>query len=332
VKRLVIAACALVALAGVNVVPSVTGGSVATAATRWPVKIFSVGTPATKVGAALNNPYVSGISVRFSWANLEPSPGSYRWDLIDNVIAQAKSADKLAMIRVLSGINAPDWVQRQVTTLTFADDYLYNPAAYPSTVTMPVPWDPDYLTLWERFVTALGRRYDGNSRIYSVQMAGGGFIGEMTLPTDVKKWLAAGYSDDRYARCWNQIIHDYRAAFPTTPINLDIVEPFGGVMKTDVVGPVVAFATDPDRKKAYIQSNALRPDMLGFIGPYRSVIRSVSGSTRVGYQMIGAMPTASALRDAFTVALQDNVSYVEVYGSDVLDPNNQSALRYLASG
>jgi hypothetical protein len=42
--------------------------------------------------------------------------------------------------------------------------------------------------------------------------------------------------------------------------------------------------------------------------------------------------TATKLKRAFKVALQDHVSYVEVHASDILDDANQAALRYLASG
>ena len=71
--------------------------------------------------------------------------------------------------------------------------------------------------------------------------------------------------------------------------------------------------------------------MLGWVGPYREAIRWSSRRTRVGYQMIGAAPTSSSLKDAFTVAIQDHVSYVEVYGADILEAANQWNLRYLAT-
>jgi hypothetical protein len=296
------------------------------------VNVFSVGTAPSKFGSALSNPYVAGVSQRFGWAAIEPASGDYRWTAIDNLIAQARSAGKLAMIRVTAGIYTPDWVNQQVGTLTFSNAYLYNPAAYPSQVTMPIPWDATYLSLWKRFITAFGQRYDGNPTIYSVQMTGGGFIGEMTLPTDVDKWKAAGYTDATYISTWEDIIGAYRTAFPNTHTNLDIVEPFGGVLATSVVQPVVSFATSAGASNAYIQNNALRATMLGTIGPYRQVIRSSASVTTVGYQMIGDAATSTSLTQAFTVALQDQASYVEVYASDVLDPANQDALGYLSSG
>ena len=60
------------------------------------------------------------------------------------------------------------------------------------------------------------------------------------------------------SRTWKRIITYYRRAFPHTPINLDIVEPWGAGGSSNVVDPVVRFATRRDRKKAWIQSNALR--------------------------------------------------------------------------
>ena len=72
--------------------------------------------------------------------------------------------------------------------------------------------------------------------------------------------------------------------------------------------------------------------MLGWYGPYRTEIRTVSSLTRVGYQMIGNTTSADDLQKAFQVAIEDHASYVEVYGPDIVDPANQAALRYLASG
>ena len=304
----------------------------ARAATDWPVDILSMNTPSTRIDTVLADPYVSGISVRFGWAALEPSPGDYRWAKVDRALAQARAAGKVVMIRVMAGMFTPDWVKSQVRTLRFSDRYLYNPANYPDSVSMPVPWGARYLERWDRFVRAFGARYDGAAGLHSVAMSGGGFIGEMTLPTDVNKWLAAGYTDARLVGAWESIITSYRRAFPLSPITLGIAEPFGSLLPTNVVSPVVSYATAFDAKAAWIQSNALRSGALGNVGPYRTIIRSVNAITGVGYQMIGDAATTQSLRDAFTVAIQDGADYVEVYAGDVLATGNSTTLRYLASG
>ena len=299
----------------------------------WPVKIFTVSTPSTMVDTALANPNVSGLSVRVSWAALEPSPGVYDWRRIDDAIARARAAGKLAMIRILAGIYTPDWVLAQVPTLTFSGADCYNAATtYPSQVTMPIPWNATFLSLWTRLVGALGARYDGNPTLYSMQMSGGGFIGEMTLPTDVQKWLDAGYTDAKYVGAWDTIVDSFRRAFPTTPVNLDITAPFPlNQYTTDVFVPVASYSTQDGSKRAWVQNNALRWQMLGVYGPYRKEIRTVSPTTRVGYQMLGVSDSADHLHMAFQVAIEDGASYVEVYGADIVKSENQSALRYLAS-
>jgi hypothetical protein len=197
---------------------------------------------------------------------------------------------------------------------------------------MPVPWKRRFLRLWRAFIGRFARRYDGNPTLYSVQMPGCGFQGEMALPTDVQKWLAAGYEDPRLIRCWKRVTKRYRRTFHSTHLNLDIGEPFLGLLDTHVMHPVVRFATRDGIRKAYIQQNGLRAGLLGTLGPYRRTIRRESRETRVGYQMGHEATTAAGLHKAFKVALQDHVSYVEVYSSDVLDPADQDALRYLASG
>jgi hypothetical protein len=300
----------------------------------WPVKIFTVSTPSTMVDAALANPYVSGLSIRVRWSAVETSPGVYNWRAIDDAIAKARAAGKYAMIRILAGISTPDWVLAQVPTLTFSNQYLYNAATtYPAQVTMPIPWNSTFLGLWGRFVAAMGAHYDGNPTLYSMQMSGGGFIGEMTLPTDVNTWLAAGYSDAKYIGCWETIVDAFRRAFPTTPLNLDITAPFPlSQYATDVFKPVATYATQDGSKKAWVQNNALRSAMLTFYGPYRTEIRTVSSITRVGYQMLANTTSADDLQKAFQVAIEDQAAYVEVYGPDIVDPANQTALRYLASG
>jgi glycosyl hydrolase family 42 (putative beta-galactosidase) len=302
----------------------------AAATTTWPVKIFSIGRSSSDITAALANPYVSGVSVRFGWASIEPSRGTFRWGQIDQVIRQARAAGKFAMIRVIAGVMSPDWVLRRVNTLTFSSTYLRGATA--TKATMAIPWKRRFLRLWKGFIGRLARRYDGNATLYSVQMPGCGFQGEMALPTDVKKWLAAGYHDVRYIRCWKRVTTRYRRTFHRTHLNLDIGEPFLGLMDTNVMPPVVRFATRDGIRKAFIQQNGLRAGLLGTLGPYRRTIRRESRETRVGYQMGREAKNATGLRNAFTVALQDQVSYVEVYASDVLDPVNQAALRYLASG
>lgn len=121
-RRNLAAICVVIATAGVLLSPSAfsEARASATTVTSWPVKIFVCNTPRTRVDAALSNPYVAGISSRFSWAAIEPHPGEYRWAAIDRTLSLARHAGKRAMIRVIAGIYTPAWVDRRVATLTFS--------------------------------------------------------------------------------------------------------------------------------------------------------------------------------------------------------------------
>src|SRR5262245_59374258 len=97
-RRLLASAILIVVMGGVLTVPPALHRPVAVAATRWPVKIFSVNTPNTKIAAALANPYVAGLSVRFGWRGIQPTRGTYRWGQIDDAIRKARAAGKKVMI------------------------------------------------------------------------------------------------------------------------------------------------------------------------------------------------------------------------------------------
>ncbi len=150
------------------------------------VKIFSLQSP-NRVQKhkllELNDPLVYGVSWRFHWKTIEPQEGQYHWDLIDQAIHITSNADKKVMLRVVAGRRTPAWVyQAGAQPFHFRNTDLYHAKNHPDTMVMPIPWDAVYLAKWEKLIRALGKRYNSNPHIYSVQMAGGGHIGEMNLP------------------------------------------------------------------------------------------------------------------------------------------------------
>ncbi len=198
---------------------------------------------------------------------------------------------------------------------------------------MPIPWDEVYLAKWEEFIHAFGRRYKGNPHIYSIHMTGGGHITEMNLPKAHAKWQQAGYSDEKLIAAWKRIIDVYQKAFPNTPTNLNIGEPLGG-NRSHVLKPVVSYALAIFPQKVYIQQNGLKAD-LPFSNVMRQIIREASADTIVGYQILGGkgfmdQQTGDRLT-AFRNALEDHVSYVEVYASDVKDPERRKAWLFRAA-
>src|SRR5882724_11253752 len=60
---------------------------------------------------ALNNPDVTGISIRQRWNSLEPIEGVFDWTFLDSEVARAAAAGKRVMLRIGTAQEAkPAWV------------------------------------------------------------------------------------------------------------------------------------------------------------------------------------------------------------------------------
>jgi hypothetical protein len=312
--------------------------------TRDQVKIFCLLKPnqdPQQELPELNNPLLHGLSWRFKWQTIEPQESQYNWQMIDKAIEVSSKAGKKVMLRIISGMHTPDWVYLAgAKPFDFNNTDLFHPGPYPSSMRMPIPWDAVYLAKWTGFIRAFGRRYNGNPSIYSIQMAGGGHIDEMNLPMAYAKWQQASYSDEKLIAAWKRIIDVYQTAFPNTPTNLDINEPLIPLPRrglpgkpSNVLDPVVFYVLATYPGKVYLQQNGLKAD-LPSDNRIRRIIREASSKTIVGYQMVGGKgfhETQTGDRmTAFRNALEDRVSYVEVYASDVRDPTQQRALQFLS--
>jgi hypothetical protein len=301
-----------------------------------PVKIFAMQRPDVEPKAdqpELNDPNIYGISWRFRWAKIEPAEGQYNWSPVDHAMAITSKAGKKVMLRLTAGISSPEWVYRGgAKPFDFRNTDLRHPENHPPDMRMPVPWDEVYLAKWEAFVQAFGKRYNGNPTIYSIQMTGGGYIGEMNLPKAFAKWEQVGYSDDKLIGAWKRIIDTYQRAFPDTPTNLDINEPLGN--RSKVLGPVVSYVLAKYPRKVYLQQNGLRAD-LPRDDHIRRILREAASQTLVGYQMVGGKgfleKQTGDRMTAFRNALEDRVSYLEIYSSDVRDPGQRGALQSLTT-
>jgi hypothetical protein len=281
----------------------------------------------------LEDAYIYGLSWRFKWSEIEPQEGQYNWQPIDTAVAMTSSPGKKVMLRVVAGINSPDWLYNiGARPFEFRNTHLAHPQSYRENLRMFVPWDEIYLSKWEKFIRAFGQRYNAHPSIYSIQMTGGGHIGEMNLPKAHTKWKRVGYTDEKLIGTWKRIIAAYQQAFPDTPTNLDINEPLG--KRSNVLEPVVAHVLASYPRKVYLQHNGLRADFPQN-HPIRHILRQASNTTVVGYQMVGGKgwldQQAGDRMAAFRIAIEDRASYVEVYAADVRDPAQQRALQFLAT-
>jgi hypothetical protein len=104
-------------------------------------------------------PIVGG-HMTFSWKQLEPSEGQYRWDLIENFLAAQWAKGKPAALHLQTyagqagGLMVPSWFQSR-----YPDAVLTC-----GTEQIPKYWHWAYLQKYANFVRALGQRFDGDPR------------------------------------------------------------------------------------------------------------------------------------------------------------------------
>lgn len=326
--------CGMLILGIISLNPSFGGHSMTIA--QDGVKIFSLQPPdkdPMQDLPELNDTWIYGLSWRFKWMTIEPEEGRYQWEFIDKAIELSSKAGKQSMLRVTAGINTPEWVYRAgARPFDFSNSDLSHPEAFGKDLRMSIPWDEVYLTKWEAFIRAFGKRYNGNPNIYSIQMTGGGHIGEMNLPKVYEKWQQVGYSDEKLIVSWKRIIDAYQKSFPDIPTNLAINEPLG--KRSKVLEHVVSYVLATYPRKVYLQQNALRADFPRD-SRIRRTLREASARTVVGYQMFGGKrflhEQTGDRRTAFRNALEDRVTYVEVYASDVRDSGQRRALESLTT-
>lgn len=262
---------------------------------------------------------VDGVSWDFAWSGIEPSPGVYNWKPIDDALAASSAAGKLAIVRINAGHDSPAWVQPQISMTVSIPSKM--------TIKMPPPFNPSFIADWTQFIAAYGARYNGDPRIWLVEMAGGGWQGEMTLP-QWQGWWTNGLTNANMINAWDTFIGAYRRAFPSTPSALGIDEPLTHVNPHSLILSSVLQRASTFYPSVYIQQNGLNP----VAGIYYNDIVSASASTTVGWQMNGSNHTLPYLHSSFTNAINSHASYVEVYLVDCVNSAALPELQYLAAG
>jgi hypothetical protein len=290
-----------------------------------PVDIYAFTGDANATATVASLPgVVDGVSWVFTWKDIEPSPGVFNWKNVDAAIAASSSSGRKTILRVLGGAYSPSWVPNQ---LTFSFQPL-GPGSF-QTVTMPRTWDPTYVSDWTAFIAAYGARYDGDSRVTMIQMAGGGYQGEMTLP-QWSGWIGAGYTDALMTSAWDTFIDAYRAAFPKHPTVLDFGEPLQVYAQSQIVPAVLAHAETYGSWVRY-QQNGLRSGLSQASSIFKTVL-ALSSSTTVGWQMWGGGSLSGDIMTCFNTAIASHAGYIEVYLNQAVDPADLAALTYLANG
>ena len=213
------ALCAiLVVVATVTLRPAVSVAQV-------PRGVFSMGqTGGRPSDNVLENPDVTGVTIRWNWADIERTEGNFFWDDLDDVIQLATDANKKVLLRISTQAGKPDWVTQAVADaggsfFTFDDNGV--------TTTIPVFWDPTFLKKKTNMIAALGAHYASNPTIAIVSASFANATSEdwnvPHSPYDlVQEWLDLGYTPKNLEDAGEQIINATMTAFPTQYVSLAI--------------------------------------------------------------------------------------------------------------
>jgi Beta-galactosidase len=272
------------------------------------------------------NPRVDGLRLRCCWNVVQPQSRTYDWSTIDQALDLATQYGKKIGVSISAGTLTPQWVYDSgATKYSLVDG---------SGDSMPLPWEPAFQNKWLAFINAFGARYDGNPALAYVCLTGfmqncvmyfSKTTQDETRLTNLA--LQAGYTSlsDAYVPAAETIIAAFAAAFPTTAIVLNPVQPFttGGQGAVEDIRDF-GFTTYPGQfgvmypLQATIPPHPRPPPPLLYPKGFQ-MLCVASDAARL-YEDPDPVPLPLApipLQDALENGVSLNGQYVEIYGTDI---------------
>lgn len=198
---------------------------------------LTLGDPATQLGAELTSPLINGIMIKFTWGQVEPSPGVFTWAVVDQAIAQVEGAGKTVTLALagdgLAG-HTPAWLFSTGAGYLATQDYKPSAGANcGAALNLVYPWDTTYQGYYQQLIAAMGARYNSDPMIKGVKVdlfnydtwevgyttINSGLVitcpsGPVTVPDLNALWSAAGYRPALALSAYQTILGFYQAAFP----------------------------------------------------------------------------------------------------------------------
>ncbi len=304
-------------------------------ATKTPKGIYSTLASSMPVESLLGNQYVKGISIRTSWDSIESIEGTFDWSCIDNLISQAKKAGKKISITIMPGVNTPEWVYvKGAEKFYFIDKNPYHPT-YGQLLYCPMPWDAVYLTSWKHFIETLAVRYGKNPAVSWVRITGPMNTTTMDWGILEKEWDDC--SKQKITVAIKSVIDSFANSFYPKSLSIAIA---GGAktMVTEVVN--YGFMNYP--RQFNIQINSWRAAMppTEEQNPIMDLFEQYSPNT--GAQMVWSATNDpdcrmngrikpcdpyTSLDRAIDAAIIYNLSFLEIYAVDIMNPDLQGVLK-----
>jgi hypothetical protein len=314
----------------------------------------------------LGNASVDGLAARADWSFLEPTQGHYNWSYLDGILKAAGAAGKKVSLSINVGTSTPAWVYAAgAQAFTYIDD------RSPLAQTIPVPWDPVFLTQWTNFIAQLGNRYTANPTLTQVKITGINYAsaetglpnstgvkitsGKQTWTTtnDVADWVATGYTRTKVENAWKTIADAWSQAFPNQQIaaiftpnhfppidnnGKSFVNPQGA--DTQILADLINLGITRYSTQFVMQNNALSDYWI------MSQTSSLADQVTTGYQMLwwvtgdtthrmnngGSIGITTELQNAVNAALAAHARFLEIYAVDITNPALQGVLASTHTG
>jgi hypothetical protein len=163
-----------------------------------------------------SDPNVKGVLLRAGWSDIEKVKGTYDWSYFDRGIALAGTHDKMVMLSISCGTQAPAWIYEEGAAKWSTT------GKWHGTQMQPAPWDQAFQRELGNLIAAFGARYDASPEVAGVTLWCGGrgietFFAQKPADAEqldrlggVKIWVGAA----------EKIIDEYAAAFPSTELYL----------------------------------------------------------------------------------------------------------------
>jgi hypothetical protein len=151
-----------------------------------------------EIEAWARHPYIAGTQLAYSWEELEPARGQYRWDLLDRDMHVWASHGKKVWLEISTANKrdvgrrgnkgSPEWIFDAGVPMVGSK----------GTAGYPVFWDPKYKEVWEKFIRAFATKFDGDPRIEFVSTGGYSGGSEPSLSQDdneplMEQWAEFGF-------------------------------------------------------------------------------------------------------------------------------------------
>ena len=171
----------------------------------------------------LSHPLVDAAVFSVPWAAMEPEPGRYDFSEVNAILGLCEKHQKGLVLCVSTyGQNpgkqpTPEWLyEKGVKRIRFPG----GGTAKGKDICVPKVWDKAYYREYGKLIQALGKRYNGDSRIWYI-MPGFGHIGNVNAQPSKHggpAFLAEGWTPAIWTDHCLAVVESYQEAFPDTPL------------------------------------------------------------------------------------------------------------------